>query len=316
MEAQHAVGKNLEALKTRRGARGRRARASAGSRSWPRSSCGSAAPPPIVGDDTKSIPGFKDAFAAALAGRDDKTLKESPPCAWRRSTSTRTTCPTWTTGSAWRRRRCRAARPSRTSRASSSTRTASRSIASGASRSGCAASRQHAQKKHDEPLNEWELTMLGIAAGDAGQFAEAIDWLQRGVDFAAKEFGATPSAHARDARLSVQGAARPRRVRQGARRVSGRVAHGARGRARQSVPHHAPAALPRLDAARDEALRRGQEAAAPGAEGRQGRGAARAGADRRPPPATARARWPSTRSRSTTTARSCRRGIPISSPTA
>jgi len=49
----------------------------------------------------------------------------------------------------------------------------------------------HAQKKRDEPLNEWELSMLGVAAGDAGQFAEAIDWLQRGVDFSTKEFGPT-----------------------------------------------------------------------------------------------------------------------------
>ncbi|MCA1664260.1 MAG: tetratricopeptide repeat protein [Myxococcales bacterium] len=33
--------------------------------------------------------------------------------------------------------------------------------------------------------------MLGVAAGDAGQFAEAIDWLEKGVDYAQKEFGAT-----------------------------------------------------------------------------------------------------------------------------
>jgi tetratricopeptide (TPR) repeat protein len=33
--------------------------------------------------------------------------------------------------------------------------------------------------------------MLGVAAGAAGQYSEAIDWLQRGVDFAEKEFGAT-----------------------------------------------------------------------------------------------------------------------------
>ena len=49
---------------------------------------------------------------------------------------------------------------------------------------------QHAQKAR-EPLNEWELTMLGVAAGDAGQYREAIDWLQRGVDFSVKEYGAT-----------------------------------------------------------------------------------------------------------------------------
>ena len=74
MEAQHAVGKNLAALKI-----GEPLLLDARAVGWQ----------PLVaevelwigraaadqGDDTKSIPAFKDAFAAALAGRDDRTLK-------------------------------------------------------------------------------------------------------------------------------------------------------------------------------------------------------------------------------------------------
>ena len=78
LEAHHAVGKNAEALKLGDAAAAPTRAPSAGSRSSPRSSCGLAAPPPTWATTSKSIPGFKDAFAAALAGRDDKTLKESP----------------------------------------------------------------------------------------------------------------------------------------------------------------------------------------------------------------------------------------------
>ena len=76
MQAQYAVGKNLEALKI-----GEPLLLDARAVGWQ----------PLIadvelwigragadqGDPTKSIPGFKDAFAAALAGRDEKTLKEA-----------------------------------------------------------------------------------------------------------------------------------------------------------------------------------------------------------------------------------------------
>ena len=278
MQAQHAVGKQSEALKL-----GEALVVDARALGWQ----------PLVaevelwigraaadlGDDTKSIPGFKDAFAAALAGRDDTTLKNAA-VRLAQEYIYKNDMPDW---DYWQH----------VAQASLSRGSPDPHLESFLEHDRCVALNRlgrvkerlrcfetHAQKKHDEPLNEWELTMLGIAAGDAGQFAEAIDWLQRGVDFATKEFGPTHPRTIEMRAYLCKGLRDPRRVRQGAHRVSGRLAHRARGGARQSIFDHAPAALPRLDAARDEALRRGQEAAAARAEGRQGRGAARPGADR------------------------------------
>jgi tetratricopeptide (TPR) repeat protein/tRNA A-37 threonylcarbamoyl transferase component Bud32 len=52
--------------------------------------------------------------------------------------------------------------------------------------------KKHAAKaERVQQLTEWELTTLGLAAADAGQVTEALDWLQRGVDYSVRENGYT-----------------------------------------------------------------------------------------------------------------------------
>jgi tetratricopeptide (TPR) repeat protein len=52
--------------------------------------------------------------------------------------------------------------------------------------------KKHAAKAERlQRLTEWELTTLGLASSDAGQFEEAIGWLQRGVEYSMKENGYT-----------------------------------------------------------------------------------------------------------------------------
>jgi hypothetical protein len=188
MQAQHAVGKNLEALKI-----GEPLLVDAGAVGWQ----------PLIadvelwigragadqGDPTKSIPGFKNAFAAALAGRDEKTLKEA---AARLSQEYiyKNDMPEF---DYWER----------VAKAALTRGSPDPHLESWVDHSHCVALNrlgrikerlrcfeEHA-KKSRIPLDEWELTMLGVAAGDAGQFSEAIDWLEKGVDYAQKEFGAT-----------------------------------------------------------------------------------------------------------------------------
>ncbi|HXU71221.1 MAG TPA: serine/threonine-protein kinase [Polyangia bacterium] len=188
MQAQHAVGKNLEALKL-----GEPLLVDARAVGWQ----------PLVaevelwigragadqGDDKKSIPGFKEAFAAALAGRDDKTLKEAAA----RLAQEYIYKNQMSDFDYWEE----------VARAALTRGTPDPHLESWVEHTHCIALyqlgrvkerlrclEQHAQKSRD-PLNEWELTMLGIAAKDAGQYTEAIDWLRRGVDFSIKEFGAT-----------------------------------------------------------------------------------------------------------------------------
>ena len=188
LQAQWAVGKNLEALKL-----GGPLLLDARAVGWL----------PLIaevelwvgraaadqGDDARSIPSFKEAFAAALGGHADKTMKEASVRLaqeyiyknemkefdyWQRLTQ------------------------AALSRGSPEPR-----LESFLEHTGCVALAQtgrvkerlrcleaHAQKSK-EPLGEWELTMLGLAADDAGQPAEAIGWLKRSVDYSMKELGAT-----------------------------------------------------------------------------------------------------------------------------
>jgi len=188
MQAQHAVGKNTEALKI-----GEPLLLDARAVGWQ----------PLVaevalwngragadnGDDKVSIPGFKDAFAAALAGRDEKVLKESA-ARLAQEYIYKNQMPEF---DYWER----------VARAALTRGTPDPHLESWVEHTHCVALYQlgrvkerlrcletHAQKARD-PLNEWELTMLGIAAKDAGQYSEGIDWIKRGVDFSLKEFGAT-----------------------------------------------------------------------------------------------------------------------------
>ncbi len=188
MQAQYAVGKNLEALKI-----GEPLLLDARAVGWQ----------PLVadvelwigragadqGDDKKSIPGFKDAFAAALAGRDDKILRESA-ARLAQEYVYQNDMPDY---DYW----------DRVARAALTRGTPDPHLESWVEHTHCVALNrlgrtkerlrcfeQHAAKAR-EPLNEWELTMLGVAAGDAGQYAEAVDWLKRGTEYAEKEFGAT-----------------------------------------------------------------------------------------------------------------------------
>jgi eukaryotic-like serine/threonine-protein kinase len=188
MEAQHAVGKNLEALKI-----GEPLLLDARAVGWQ----------PLIaevelwigragadqGDETKSIPGFKDAFTAALAARDDKILKEAASRLTQEFVE-KNDMPDYYYWDA-------------VARAALSRGSPDPHLESWLDHTHCFALarlgrlkerlrcfEQHAQRAR-EPLNEWELTMLGVAAGDAGQYSEAIVWLQRGVDFSVAEYGAT-----------------------------------------------------------------------------------------------------------------------------
>ncbi len=188
MQAQHAVGKHLEAIKI-----GEPLLADARAVGWQ----------PLVadvelwigraaadqGDDTKSIPGFKDAFAAALAGRDDQTLKDAA-VRLAQEYIYKNDMPDY---EYWQRVAGAALARGTPDPHLESFLEHERCVA--LNRLGRVKERlrcfeEHA-KRAREPLNEWELTMLGVAAGDAGQYNEAIDWLQRGVEFSLKEFGAT-----------------------------------------------------------------------------------------------------------------------------
>src|SRR5262249_6117203 len=40
-------------------------------------------------------------------------------------------------------------------------------------------------------LTDWELTWLGLAASDAGQFGESVEWVRRGVAYSAEHEGKT-----------------------------------------------------------------------------------------------------------------------------
>jgi tetratricopeptide (TPR) repeat protein/predicted Ser/Thr protein kinase len=188
LRAQHAVGKNVEAIKI-----GEPLLADARAVGWQ----------PLVadvelalgrayadqGDESKSIPTFKDAFAAALGGRVDRTLKEAAARLIQEFVY-KNDMPQFND---WEK----------LAKAALTRGSPEPHLESWVEHIHCVALNrlgrvkerlrcfeEHARRSR-EPLNEWELTMLGVAAGDAGQYTEAIDWLTRGVEFSTREFGAT-----------------------------------------------------------------------------------------------------------------------------
>jgi tetratricopeptide (TPR) repeat protein len=48
-----------------------------------------------------------------------------------------------------------------------------------------------AELQRGNGLTDWELTWLGLAAADAGQFGESVDWVRRGVAYSAEHEGKT-----------------------------------------------------------------------------------------------------------------------------
>jgi tetratricopeptide (TPR) repeat protein len=188
MQAQHAVGKNGEAVKI-----GEPLLLDARAVGWQ----------PLVAEvelwlgrayadqglEAKSIPAFKDSFAAALGGRSDKMLKNAA-ARLAQELIYKNDMPEFlywegVTRAALQRG---APEPHLASFVEHTHCVALNRLGRTKERLKCLV--DHAQKSQ-EPLNEWELTMLGVAAGDAGQFTEALDWLKRGVDFSLKEFGAS-----------------------------------------------------------------------------------------------------------------------------
>ena len=144
-----------------------------------------------LGDEKQSIPAYKASFAAALASRNDRALKQSSvrlaqeyiykndmneyrywadvaqaaldrtgPDARTENFLEHTRCVSlWQTGVVIARLECL---------------------------------QKHAQRaERVAPLNDWELTTLGLAASDAGRFAQSIEYLKRGVDYSIKENGYT-----------------------------------------------------------------------------------------------------------------------------
>jgi serine/threonine protein kinase/tetratricopeptide (TPR) repeat protein len=141
------------------------------------------------GKEDKSIPMFRDAVAAALAGRADKTL-------------------TWAAVRLaqeyiYQNEMAEFAYWARVGDAALQRGTPEPRVASFLEHVKCVALyqtgrvkerlrclEQHAQRART-PLNEWELTMLGLAADDAGQVDRATEWMKKGVDYAHREFGAS-----------------------------------------------------------------------------------------------------------------------------
>jgi tetratricopeptide (TPR) repeat protein/predicted Ser/Thr protein kinase len=144
-----------------------------------------------LGEEAQSIPAYRDAFAVALASRNDRTLKQAAvrlaqeyiykndmnefhywdevaqaaldrtgPDARMESFLQHTRCVgLWQTGKLIARLDCL---------------------------------EKHARgAERVQPLTDWELTTLGLAASDTGRFSESIDFLKRGVAYSLKENGYT-----------------------------------------------------------------------------------------------------------------------------
>jgi tetratricopeptide (TPR) repeat protein/predicted Ser/Thr protein kinase len=188
LQARHAVGQNSEAAR-----RGEALLGDARAVGWQ----------PLVaeielatgrayadlGDEDKSIPIFRDAFAVALGGVADRIMKEA---AVRLAQEL-----------VYKNEMSEYAYWDRLAQASLSRGSPEPALRSFLEHTRCVALyragkiiqrfqclEEHARKK-PTPLNEWELTMLGVAAGDAGEVVAAIDWLQKGVEASLKENGAT-----------------------------------------------------------------------------------------------------------------------------
>jgi eukaryotic-like serine/threonine-protein kinase len=144
-----------------------------------------------LGDEKKSIPTFKDAFAWALASRNDRVLKiasvrlaqeyiyKNDPAGMRE----------------WDQLAEAALTRTGSDPAIESFLAHTRCIALW--RDGKLLERLECLKHHaarverTQPLTEWELTTLGLAASDAGRVEEAIEYLQRGVEYSLKHNGAS-----------------------------------------------------------------------------------------------------------------------------
>jgi eukaryotic-like serine/threonine-protein kinase len=188
MQAQHAIGKNSEAAKS-----GEKILVEARAVGWQ----------PLVadvqlwlgrayadlGDEEHSIPALRDAFAAALAGSADRVMKQAAVrlvqeyiykndmgeyAYWDRlaQASLSRGSPEPGMQSFLEHTRCVAL------------------YRAGKVKERLRCLEEHARKK-TTPLSEWELTMLGIAAGDAGEPVEALTWLKKGVDASLQENGAS-----------------------------------------------------------------------------------------------------------------------------
>ena len=51
--------------------------------------------------------------------------------------------------------------------------------------------RRHVERfEKSNPPSEWEYTLLGLAAGEASHYQEAVEWNRRGVDYSTRASGA------------------------------------------------------------------------------------------------------------------------------
>ena len=144
-----------------------------------------------LGEEQRSIPTFKEAFAYALSSRNDRVLKvaatrlaqeyiyKNDPAGMRE----------------WDQLAQAALTRTGSDPAIENFLAHTRCIALW--RDGKLLERLDCLKKHaarverTQPLTEWELTTLGLAASDAGQVEEAIDYLRRGVEYSLQHNGAS-----------------------------------------------------------------------------------------------------------------------------
>jgi serine/threonine protein kinase/tetratricopeptide (TPR) repeat protein len=144
-----------------------------------------------LGDEKSSIPAYRDAFAVALGGHNDRVMRQA---------STRLAQEYIYKNDLGEYRYWETLSQAAIDRTGPDPRMESflqhvHCIALW--QSGKVGERLECLKKHAakaerlQPLGEWELTTLGLAASDAGRYQEAIDYLQRGVDYSMKANGFT-----------------------------------------------------------------------------------------------------------------------------
>jgi len=144
-----------------------------------------------LGDDKVSIPAYREAFAVGLGGRNDRVMRQAAVRLaqeyiykndlaeyryWEEVSQAAIdrTGPDPRLESFLQHTHCVAL------------------WQSGKQRERLECLKKHAAKAERlQPLSDWELTTLGLAASDAGSYEEAIGYLQRGVEYSMKENGYT-----------------------------------------------------------------------------------------------------------------------------
>ena len=143
------------------------------------------------GDSDHSMPAFRDAFSEGLASRSDRVMAESAV----RLAQEYVYAQKPDDFKAWAEIGDGALARSGPDAKTESFLEHVRCVAmwqTGAVHTRLACLEKHAAKvEKQRPLNDWELTTIGLAAGDAGEIARGLDWLKRGYRYSLDENGPT-----------------------------------------------------------------------------------------------------------------------------